>query len=77
MIRITYKPIPVTITSLDDTVQIDEVLAQTIVYDVISKLGFTENEALVNWGEGRRLEAKQEAVGNDIATEEIITSYYD
>ena len=77
IIRITYKPIPVTITSLDDTIQIDDVLAQTLVYDIISKLGFTENNALVNWGEDRRTESKQEAMGNSIATEEILQNYYE
>lgn len=77
IIRITYKPIPSTITSLDDTIMIDDVLAQTIVYDVVSKLGFIENNALVNWGEDRRMESKQEAIGNQLATEEIIQDYYE
>jgi len=76
VIRITYKPIPSTITSVDDTIQIDEVLAQTIVYDIISKIGFTEDTALVNWAEGRRLEAKSESIKSEPANETSIINVY-
>ena len=76
VIRITYKPIPSTITSVDDVVQIDEILAQTIVYDIISKIGFTEDTALVNWAEGRRLEAKSESIKSEPANETSIINVY-
>ena len=75
-IRITYKPVPVTITALSDTVQIDEVLAQNIVYDICSKLGFYENPDLVNWAEGRRLENKQEASTDEALSAEVVVDYY-
>jgi hypothetical protein len=75
-IRITYKPIPVTITALTDTVTIDEPLAQSIVYDVCAKLGFYENPDLVNWAEGRRLESEAAAQVNDIPSAETVLDYY-
>jgi len=75
-IRITYKPVPATITALSDTVQIDEVLAQNVVYDICSKIGFYENPDLVNWAEGRRLESKQEAATDEPLSAEIIVDYY-
>ena len=75
-IRITYKPIPVTITSLTDEVQIDEPLAQSIVYDVCAKLGFYENPDLVNWAEGRRIESNAAASVDDISSAEIVIDYY-
>jgi len=76
MIRITYKPVPATITSLDDELQIDTAFAQTIVYDVVSKLGFYENPDLVNWAEGRRIENKQEATNDEPLSAEVIVDFY-
>lgn len=75
-IRITYKPVPATITSLDDELQIDTTFAQTIIYDIVAKLGFYENPDLVNWAEGRRQENKQEAKGNEIKSAEVMIDYY-
>jgi len=75
-IRITYKPIPETITALTDEVQIDEPLAQSIVYDIVAKLGFYENPDLVNWSEGRRIESKSDASVNDVVSAEIVIDFY-
>ena len=74
-IRITYKPIAPTFTALTDTIFIDDVLAQNIVYDVVAKLGFYENPDLVNWAESKALEGKQMAVTNT-SSAYIMTNYY-
>lgn len=76
IIRITYKPVPADITSLDDELQIDTTFAQTIVYDIIAKLGFYENPDLVNWAEGRRIENKMEATSDEPLSAEVIVQYY-
>ena len=76
LIRITYKPIPVTLTSLDDYMTIDDVLCESIVYDAAGKIGFYKNKDVVNYVEQRRMEAKGEAMESGPAVEEIITNYY-
>ena len=76
LIRITYKPIPADITSLDDDLQIDTAFAQTIIYDVVAKLGFYENPDIVNWAEGRRMENKAEAKNDEPTSADIIIDYY-
>ena len=76
ILRIIYKPICQTITSLDDDVQIDEVLANNIVYDVLAKVGFYENTDVVNWAEGRRVESKVEANKSGPISSIVINSYY-
>lgn len=75
-IRITYKPIPTTITALTDTIQIDDILAENIVLDIVAKLGFYENPDLVNWAEGRRLEAKTDADLSEAPSTEVMVDYY-
>ena len=76
LIRITYKPIPSTITALTDTIDIDDILAQLIVYDVAGKVGFYENKDIVNYSEQRRLEGKVEATSDQPASEETISNMY-
>jgi len=76
LIRITYKPIPVTLTSLDDYMTIDDVLCESIVYDAAGKIGFYKNKDVVNYVEQRRMEAKGEAMESGPAVEETITNYY-
>jgi len=76
-IRITYKPICLTVTSLEDTLQVDDILANNIVYDVLAKIGFYENTDVVNWAEGRRAESKRDASMAGATSAVIIKSYYD
>lgn len=71
-IKITYKPIPTTLTSLDDYMTIDDVLTEAALYDAAAKIGFYKNKAIVNWAEDRRLEAKNEAFNDGPASEEEI-----
>ena len=76
LIRITYKPIPTTLTSLDDYLTIDDVLAESIVYGAAGKIGFYKNKDIVNYSEQRRVESKGEAIHSGPATEESIDNVY-
>lgn len=76
ILRIIYKPVCQTIISLDDDVQVDEVLANNIVYDVLAKVGFYENTDVVNWAEGRRVESKAEANKTGPISSIVMESYY-
>jgi hypothetical protein len=76
LIRITYKPIPTTLTSLDDYLTIDDVLAESVMYDAAGKIGFYKNKDIVNYAEQRRIEAKNEASRSQPASEELIIDVY-
>jgi len=76
LIRITYKPIPTTLTSLDDYLTIDDVLAESVMYDAAGKIGFYKNKDIVNYAEQRRLEGKGEAIQSGPATEESVNNVY-
>lgn len=56
-----YKPIPVTITALTDTLQCNEIIGQAIVYYVTARLAPYENQNLVNFFESKYLEMKLNA----------------
>lgn len=75
-IRITYKPIPTTITALTDTLEIDDILAQSIIYDAAAKIGFYENKDIVNYSEQRRLESKLDAEEDVASSPDILVDYY-
>lgn len=75
-IRVTYRPVPSTITALTDTIDIDDVLAEAIVYDCAAKIGFYENKDIVNFAEQRRIEAKTEASMDTPSSPEIMTDFY-
>ena len=75
-IRITYHPIPTTLTAFTDELEIDDILAETMVYGIVAKLGFYENPDLVNWAEGRRQESKLDAAVNDAEGADVIVNYY-
>lgn len=70
LIRITYKPIPATLTSLDDYLTIDDVLAEAVMYDAAGKIGFYKNKDIINYVEQRRIESKNEAFRDQPASEE-------
>lgn len=76
LIRITYKPIPATLTALTDVLTIDDVLAESIVYDAAGKIGFYKNKDIVNYAEQRRVESKAEATSDQPASEEAISNMY-
>ena len=76
-IRIIYHPVPTTITSLDDELEIDTVTAQGIVHEIVAIVGFYENPDLVNYAEGRRLEAKTDAAYDEASSIDVMTSYYE
>ena len=76
-LKITYRFVPADITSLDDEVELDEIYMQNTIYDVVAKIGFYENQSLVNWAEGRRLEGKQDAkTDTPPSAEEAVNPYW-
>lgn len=76
LIRIVYKPVPVTITSVTDTLEIDDITAQAIVYYVAARLAPFENKELVSFFESKYEELKRENT-NDMPTSEVdIEDFY-
>lgn len=75
-IRITYKPIPPTVTSIDDELFIDDITAQGLVYDLAAKIAFYENPDVVNYAEGRRLEMKNDTSKDQPMSAQIMTNFY-
>lgn len=74
--KIIFKPIPTDIVTLDDDITVDEIVAANIVYDVVSKIGFYENEDVVNWAEDRRLEGRRNVKTDQSVSVEQIQPYY-
>ena len=58
VIRITYKPVPTTITSIDDVVEIDDITAEIMVYDCAAMIAPYENIDIINFVESRGMEMK-------------------
>lgn len=75
-IRINYKPIPATLTDIEDTIALDEITAQAIAYYVAARLAPFENKELVQFFETKYQEMKFEN-SNDVAEaqEEIVDAY--
>jgi hypothetical protein len=76
LIRITYKPIPTTLTALTDYLSIDDILSEAVMYGAAGKIGFYKNKDIVNYAEQRRVEAKAEATTDQPASEEAISNMY-
>jgi hypothetical protein len=75
-VRIVYKPIPTTLTTIDSVLEIDDITAQAIVYYVAARLAPFENKELVNFFEGKYGELKLENTRSQPATEEQIIDVY-
>ena len=75
-IRIVYKPVPTTLTAITDTLQIDDITAQAVVYYVAAKLAPFENQALVNFCEQKYNEIKGENTRPQQATFTDIVDCY-
>jgi hypothetical protein len=75
-VRVVYKPIPTTLTSVNDVLEIDDVTAQGIAYYIASRLAPFENKELVNFFEGKFLELKLDNTRATPATEEQILDVY-
>jgi len=75
-VRVVYKPVPVTLTTIDDVLEIDDITAQGIVYYIAARLAPFENKELVNFFEGKFGELKLENTRVQPSTEEQIIDVY-
>lgn len=76
-LKVIYKPIPVTISDINDEVEVYNPTAQQFLrFFVAAKLATTENPDLVNFFEGKANEMKFEALKGQPASEEKITDVF-
>jgi hypothetical protein len=75
-IRVVYKPIPSTLTTIDSVLEIDDVTAQAIVYYTAARLAPFENKELVNFFEQKFFELKLENSKPQPAQESEIQDFY-
>ena len=76
-IKVIYRPIPSTVTTVDDEIEVYNTHAQQFIrFFVAAKLATTENPDLVNFFEGKANEMKFEAIKKQPSSEEKITNIY-
>ena len=76
-IRIVYKPIPIEITDLAQTLQIDDITAITILpYYLATHLMLDENDSLASYFNGRFMELKAMATLPKPASEQSIINVF-
>lgn len=75
-IRVIYKPVPTTITSLTQTLEIDDTTVNAITYYVAAKLAPFLNKELVNFFEGKFNELKMESFIKMPSSEQAIVDVY-
>ena len=75
-IRIVYKPVPITLTGIDDTLEIDDITAQAIAYYIASRLAPFENKELVQFFEDEFQALMNENSVPQPSVEEPIEDYY-
>lgn len=75
-VRIVYKPVPITITAITDTLEIDDITSKLIGYYVAARLAVFENPSLVNYFEQKFNELKLSVFVNTPQTEQTIIDVY-
>lgn len=75
-IRIIYKPVPIEITLLTQTLEVDDITCNAISYYVAAKLAPFENKNLVNFFEGKYNELKLESFIKMPSSEQAIVDVY-
>jgi hypothetical protein len=75
-IRVIYKPVPVTITAITDTLEIDDITVKAISFYVAAKLAPFENQNLVNYFEGEFTKLKVDSFINMPQSEESMINIY-
>lgn len=75
-VRVVYKPIPTTLTTIDSALEIDDITAQGIVYYIAARLAPFENKELVTFFESKFLELKLESSKSGPFSEESIIDVY-
>lgn len=74
--RLVYNPIPVTVSSINDTLECNAIIGQAIPYYVAAKLAPFENQSLVNFYEQKYEELKRDAKGKKAVAWETVPSSY-
>lgn len=74
--KVYYRPIPTTITTINDTLQVDDITASAISYYVASKVAPYENKDLISFFENKYQELKQELKQSLNIQSEVMTNYY-
>jgi len=76
-VRIEYKPVPVTLTALTDTVQVDDLTATAVMpYGLAALLSTASDKSVTNYFEDKYAEAKARAVVKQPSGESNIADYY-
>jgi len=75
-LRIIYKPIPATLTTVNDVLQIDDIVAKALSFYVASWLSPYSNQSLTNPLFQKFLELKVENTVKDPMSEESIVDVY-
>ena len=75
-IRIIYKPVPVTLTTVDDELEIDDIVAKALSFYVASWLSPYSNQSMTNPLFQKFLELKLENTTSEPMSEELITDVY-
>jgi len=58
--RMTYRPIPITITTLSQNIECNAIIAQAIPYYCAAKIAPYENKSIVNFCQDEYIRLKQE-----------------
>jgi hypothetical protein len=74
--RVIYKPVPVTLTSIDDVLEIDDITAQAIVYYIAARLAPFKKKELVVFFETKYAELKIESLADAPITTTTIVDIY-
>ena len=75
-LRITYNPVPPTLTATSDSMVVDDITASAIAYYAAARLAPFENQSLVNYFEQKYNELKYEIQRDFKAPEEYMTDVY-
>lgn len=75
-IRVIYKPVPVTLTTIDSPITVDDITAQAIVYYIAARLAPFKKKELVTFFETKFAEMKIESLSDNPASEQTIIDVY-
>lgn len=77
-IKVVYTPIPDALTSMSDTLVVDNIICTTVLtYGLASRLLTNENKTLASFFNDLYTEAKNKPKKRKLATAETIKDYYD
>lgn len=70
--RVVYRPVPVEIDEITDTLEIDDITAGAITYYVAARIAPFENKELVQYFETKYMEKKMELLHDDKEPPEVV-----